>query len=31
VFDAEAMTHIDATGLAALQDLVVGLRKQGAV
>jgi sulfate permease, SulP family len=29
VFDAEAMTHIDATGLAALEDLVDLLRKEG--
>jgi high affinity sulfate transporter 1 len=29
VFDAEAVTHIDATGLAALEDLVDRLRKEG--
>ena len=29
VFDAEAMTHVDATGLAALEDLVDRLRKEG--
>jgi SulP family sulfate permease len=28
VFDAEAVTHVDATGLAALQDLVDALRKE---
>ena len=29
VFDAEAVTHVDATGLAALEDLVDRLRKEG--
>jgi sulfate permease, SulP family len=29
VFDAEAVTHVDATGLAALEDLVQRLRKEG--
>jgi sulfate permease, SulP family len=29
VFDAEAVTHVDATGLAALEDLVGRLRKEG--
>jgi sulfate permease, SulP family len=29
VFDAEAVTHVDATGLAALEDLVDALRKDG--
>jgi MFS superfamily sulfate permease-like transporter len=29
VFDAEAMTHVDATGLAALEDLVDRLREEG--
>jgi high affinity sulfate transporter 1 len=29
VFDAEAVTHVDATGLAALEDLVDALRKEG--
>jgi sulfate permease, SulP family len=29
VFDAEAVTHVDATGLAALDDLVEALRKDG--
>jgi high affinity sulfate transporter 1 len=29
VFDAEAVTHVDATGLAALDDLVGRLRKEG--
>jgi sulfate permease, SulP family len=29
VFDAEAVTHVDATGLAALEDLVGALRKEG--
>jgi len=29
VFDAEAVTHVDATGLAALEDLVDGLREDG--
>lgn len=29
VFDAEAVTHVDATGLAALEDLVDGLREEG--
>ena len=29
VFDAEAVTHVDATGLAALEDLLDGLRKEG--
>jgi sulfate permease, SulP family len=29
VFDAEAVTHVDATGLAALDDLVDQLRKEG--
>jgi high affinity sulfate transporter 1 len=29
VFDAEAVTHVDATGLAALGDLVETLRKDG--
>jgi sulfate permease, SulP family len=28
VFDAEAVTHVDATGLAALEDLVDALRKE---
>jgi SulP family sulfate permease len=28
VFDAEAVTHVDATGLAALEDLVEALRKE---
>ena len=29
VFDAEAVTHVDATGLAALKDLIDGLRSEG--
>jgi SulP family sulfate permease len=29
VFDAEAVTHVDATGLAAVDDLVDQLRKEG--
>jgi SulP family sulfate permease len=29
VFDAEAVTHVDATGLAALDDLVGALRQEG--
>jgi sulfate permease, SulP family len=29
VFDAEAVTHVDATGLAALEDLVDALHKNG--
>ena len=29
VFDAEAVTHVDATGLAALADLVDRLREEG--
>ena len=29
VFDAEAVTHVDATGLAALEELVDVLRKEG--
>jgi sulfate permease, SulP family len=29
VFDAESVTHVDATGLAALDDLVDRLRKEG--
>ena len=29
VFDAEAVTHVDATGLAALDDLIDQLRKEG--
>jgi sulfate permease, SulP family len=29
VFDAEAVTHVDATGLVALEDLIDGLRKEG--
>jgi SulP family sulfate permease len=29
VFDAEAVTHVDATGLAALEGLVDALRKEG--
>jgi SulP family sulfate permease len=29
VFDAEGVTHIDATGLAAIEDLVGRLRKEG--
>ena len=29
VFDAEAVTHVDATGLTALEDLVEELRKEG--
>jgi SulP family sulfate permease len=29
VFDAEAVTHVVATGLAALEDLVDRLRKEG--
>jgi SulP family sulfate permease len=29
VFDAEAVTHVDATGLAALEELVEVLRKEG--
>jgi sulfate permease, SulP family len=29
VFDAEAVAHVDATGLAALEDLVSALRKEG--
>jgi sulfate permease, SulP family len=29
VFDAEAVTHVDATGLAALEDLVEALRNDG--
>jgi sulfate permease, SulP family len=29
VFDAEAVTHVDATGLAALEDLLGQLRKDG--
>ena len=29
VFDAEAVTHVDATGLAALEDMVGRLRKEG--
>jgi sulfate permease, SulP family len=29
VFDAEAVTHVDATGLAALEDLIDALRKEG--
>jgi high affinity sulfate transporter 1 len=28
VFDAEAMTHVDATGLEALRELALGLRKE---
>lgn len=31
VFDAEAVTHVDATGLAALQDIARDLRKEGIV
>jgi sulfate permease, SulP family len=29
VFDAEAVTHVDVTGLAALEDLIDRLRKEG--
>jgi sulfate permease, SulP family len=31
VFDAEAVTHVDATGLAALQDIARDLRKEDIV
>jgi MFS superfamily sulfate permease-like transporter len=29
VFDAEAMTHVDSTGLAALEELTSELRRDG--